>query len=48
MASPTQLHNVEDEDSVTWSVFDLTHNPRVEDWPVRPIETLRSLVVGRR
>ncbi|KYK57983.1 copper amine oxidase [Drechmeria coniospora] len=26
--------NVEDEDIVIWSVFGLTHNPRVEDWPV--------------
>lgn len=26
--------NVEDEDIVVWSVFGLTHNPRVEDWPV--------------
>lgn len=26
--------NVFDEDIVIWSVFGLTHNPRVEDWPV--------------
>lgn len=26
--------NVEDEDIVVWSCFGLTHNPRVEDWPV--------------
>lgn len=26
--------NVNDEDVVVWSVFGLTHNPRVEDWPV--------------
>jgi len=26
--------NVENEDVVVWSVFGLTHNPRVEDWPV--------------
>lgn len=25
---------VEDEDLVVWSVFGLTHNPRVGDWPV--------------
>jgi primary-amine oxidase len=25
---------VEDEDVVVWNVFGLTHNPRVEDWPV--------------
>ena len=30
--------NVEDTDVVVWSVFGLTHNPRVEDWPVMPIE----------
>ena len=26
--------DVTDEDIVIWSVFGLTHNPRVEDWPV--------------
>lgn len=26
--------NVLDEDLVLWTVFGLTHNPRVEDWPV--------------
>ncbi|KAK6379061.1 hypothetical protein LTS17_006765 [Exophiala oligosperma] len=26
--------NVENDDVVVWSVFGLTHNPRVEDWPV--------------
>lgn len=30
--------NVEDEDVVVWNVFGLTHNPRVEDWPVMPTE----------
>lgn len=25
--------NVENDDIVLWSVFGLTHNPRVEDWP---------------
>ncbi|RYP70716.1 hypothetical protein DL769_004887 [Monosporascus sp. CRB-8-3] len=30
-----------DEDLVLWSVFNLTHNPRVEDWPVMPVETLQ-------
>ncbi len=30
--------NVEDSDVVVWSVFGLTHNPRVEDWPVMPME----------
>lgn len=26
--------DIENEDVVLWSVFALTHNPRVEDWPV--------------
>jgi len=26
--------DIENEDVVVWSVFGLTHNPRVEDWPV--------------
>jgi primary-amine oxidase len=26
--------NVEDEDIVVWNCFGVTHNPRVEDWPV--------------
>lgn len=30
--------DVENEDVVIWSVFGLTHNPRVEDWPVMPVE----------
>ncbi|TQV94604.1 copper amine oxidase 1 [Cordyceps javanica] len=33
--------NVEDEDIVLWSVFGLTHNPRVEDWPVMPVEMIQ-------
>ncbi|ATY60894.1 copper methylamine oxidase precursor [Cordyceps militaris] len=33
--------NVEDEDIVVWSVFGLTHNPRVEDWPVMPVEMIQ-------
>jgi len=33
--------NVENEDVVVWSVFGLTHNPRVEDWPVMPVETFQ-------
>lgn len=32
-AEPTQ-----NEDIVVWAVFGLTHNPRVEDWPVMPVE----------
>jgi primary-amine oxidase len=30
--------DVENADVVVWSVFGLTHNPRVEDWPVMPVE----------
>ncbi|KAG9769431.1 Copper amine oxidase 1 [Exophiala dermatitidis] len=30
--------NIDDEDVVVWNVFGLTHNPRVEDWPVMPVE----------
>jgi primary-amine oxidase len=30
--------DVRDEDVVVWCVFGLTHNPRVEDWPVMPVE----------
>lgn len=29
------------QDVVVWSVFGLTHNPRVEDWPVMPVEILQ-------
>ncbi|KPI34731.1 Copper amine oxidase 1 [Cyphellophora attinorum] len=29
---------VANSDVVVWSVFGLTHNPRVEDWPVMPAE----------
>lgn len=30
--------DVRDQDVVVWCVFGLTHNPRVEDWPVMPVE----------
>ena len=30
--------DVENDDVVVWNVFGLTHNPRVEDWPVMPVE----------
>ncbi|KAG9233595.1 copper amine oxidase-like protein [Amylocarpus encephaloides] len=30
--------DVENTDIVLWSCFGLTHNPRVEDWPVMPVE----------
>jgi len=34
----SRKENVEDADVVVWNVFGLTHNPRVEDWPVMPVE----------
>ncbi|PHH71942.1 hypothetical protein CDD82_6249 [Ophiocordyceps australis] len=36
--------DVLDSDLVVWSVFGLTHNPRVEDWPVMPGEILQVLL----
>jgi primary-amine oxidase len=36
--------NVKNEDVVVWSVFGLTHNPRVEDWPVMWVSQLISVV----
>jgi primary-amine oxidase len=33
---------VKNTDVVVWSCFGLTHNPRVEDWPV--MQVLTSLV----
>ena len=33
-AAAARNDDVLDEDIVLWSVFGLTHNPRVEDWPV--------------
>ena len=34
----TRHDDVQDTDVVVWNCFGLTHNPRVEDWPVMPIE----------
>ncbi|KAH8145765.1 uncharacterized protein LAJ45_10242 [Morchella importuna] len=31
--------NIENDDVVVWHSFGLTHNPRVEDFPVMPVET---------
>ncbi|KAF4831688.1 Copper amine oxidase 1 [Colletotrichum tropicale] len=33
--------DVLNQDVVLWSVFGLTHNPRIEDWPVMPVEMLQ-------
>lgn len=32
--------NVDDEDIVVWHSISLTHNPRTEDYPVMPVETM--------
>jgi primary-amine oxidase len=31
--------NVDDTDIVVWHTFGLTHFPRIEDWPVMPVDT---------
>ena len=31
--------NVDDSDIVLWHTFGLTHFPRVEDWPIMPVDT---------
>ncbi|KAH8817084.1 copper amine oxidase-like protein [Xylogone sp. PMI_703] len=36
--------NVENDDVVVWNCFGLTHNPRVEDWPVMPVEILELYI----
>ncbi|KAI9044830.1 putative copper amine oxidase [Aspergillus affinis] len=35
---------VADTDVVVWSCFGITHNPRVEDWPVMPVETFQLMI----
>ncbi|KAL1984658.1 hypothetical protein VTN96DRAFT_8784 [Rasamsonia emersonii] len=35
---------VQNEDIVVWSVFGITHNPRIEDWPVMPVETYQITI----
>ncbi|CAM1506276.1 Fc.00g059170.m01.CDS01 [Cosmosporella sp. VM-42] len=35
---PPQEENGRLSSPVVWAVFGLTHNPRVEDWPVMPVE----------
>ncbi|KAL4924796.1 copper amine oxidase [Aspergillus undulatus] len=36
--------NVEDEDLVLWHTFGLTHNPRIEDFPVMPVEKVSVML----
>ncbi len=36
--------NVEDEDLVLWHTFGLTHNPRIEDFPVMPMERVSVML----
>ncbi|KAF9889337.1 hypothetical protein FE257_007447 [Aspergillus nanangensis] len=35
---------VSDTDVVVWSTFGITHNPRVEDWPVMPVEIFQLMI----
>ncbi|KAK3674803.1 hypothetical protein LTR78_005147 [Recurvomyces mirabilis] len=37
--------NTLQSDIVVWSCFGLTHNPRVEDWPVMPVEIIQLPIV---
>ncbi|KAK2850723.1 hypothetical protein FQN49_005378 [Arthroderma sp. PD_2] len=37
-AAAARDEDIADSDVVLWSVFAFTHNPRVEDWPVMPME----------
>ncbi|KKK16254.1 copper amine oxidase [Aspergillus ochraceoroseus] len=36
--------NVENEDIVLWHTFGLTHNPRIEDFPVMPMERVSVML----
>ncbi|KAL6238306.1 hypothetical protein BDW75DRAFT_201973 [Aspergillus navahoensis] len=35
---------VADTDVVVWSSFGITHNPRIEDWPVMPVEIFQLMI----
>ncbi|RMZ41273.1 hypothetical protein AFCA_004844 [Aspergillus flavus] len=35
---------VDNTDVVVWSTFGITHNPRVEDWPVMPVEIFQLMI----
>jgi primary-amine oxidase len=34
-----QDRDIDGQDIVVWHVFGLTHFPRVEDWPIMPVDT---------
>ncbi|BDD56101.1 hypothetical protein MAP00_001577 [Monascus purpureus] len=36
--------SVTDTDLVVWTSFGITHIPRVEDWPVMPVETFQLMI----
>ncbi|KAF7715302.1 Copper amine oxidase [Penicillium ucsense] len=36
--------SVSDTDVVVWCTFGITHNPRVEDWPVMPVEIMQLTI----
>ncbi|KAE8349589.1 copper amine oxidase [Aspergillus coremiiformis] len=35
---------VDNTDVVVWNTFGITHNPRVEDWPVMPVEIFQLMI----
>ncbi|KAJ5232125.1 hypothetical protein N7468_005081 [Penicillium chermesinum] len=35
---------ISDTDVVVWNTFGITHNPRVEDWPVMPVEIFQLML----
>lgn len=37
--------NIRNEDVVLWHSFGLTHHPRVEDFPVMPVEMMNIMLV---
>lgn len=40
-----QNRNLEEADIVLWYVFGLTHVPRLEDWPVMPVERIGFMLM---
>ncbi|CAL0320014.1 unnamed protein product [Lupinus luteus] len=41
----TQNRSLEESDIVLWYVFGVTHVPRLEDWPVMPVEHIGFMLV---